>query len=509
MSTARTWTWFAQHEFRLAWRDWLSMLTAGHRGRERTAAVVLLAFVALMHLIALAMVAPYAHIAEGVGKVSLIAITSGALLSFSLMLSQAMESVTRGFYARADLDLILCSPIDTRKVFCVRIGAMAASISLMALLLAAPFINILAFNGGAQWFAAYGVVIAMGATATAVAVALTIALFRTIGPKRTRFVAQIVAAVIGAAFVIGLQIAAIQYYGTLSRFALLESNTVVALAPDLGSMFWWPARAILGDPAALAAVLGVGLLALAGSIAAFAPRFADHAIAASGTSTSAPRQVRWSQRFRRLSPERALRTKEFALLRRDPWLLSQTLMQMLYLLPPALMLWRSFGEGTGPLVLMIPILVMASGQLAGGLAWLAISGEDAPDLVATAPIAPSHTTRAKIEAVMTCVAFVFAPFMLAIALSSSSYALITTAGIATAAASATQVQLWFRAQAKRSQFRRRHTSSRIATFAEAFSSITWAATAALSAAGTWLAVIPAAMAVGVLTGAWLLRPRDP
>jgi ABC-2 type transport system permease protein len=29
---------------------------------------------------------------------------------------------------------------------------------------------------------------------------------------------------------------------------------------------------------------------------------------------------------------------------------------------------------------------MAAGQLAGGLAWLSISGEDAPDLVATAPI---------------------------------------------------------------------------------------------------------------------------
>jgi ABC-2 type transport system permease protein len=203
-----------------------------------------------------------------------------------------------------------------------------------------------------------------------------------------------------------------------------------------------------------------------------------------------------------------LRTKEFALLRRDPWLLSQTLMQMLYLLPPALMLWHSFGEGIGPLVLMIPILVMASGQLAGGLAWLAISGEDAPDLVATAPIAPSDTTRAKIEAVITCIALVFAPFILAIALSSPSCALISTAGIATAAATATQIQLWFRAQAKRSQFRRRHTSSRIATFAEAFSSISWAATAALIAAGTWLAVIPATIAIGVLTGAWLLRPPD-
>ncbi|WP_204307097.1 hypothetical protein, partial [Klebsiella aerogenes] len=68
-----------------------------------------------------------------------------------------------------------------------------------------------------------------------------------------------------------------------------------------------------------------------------------------------------------------------------PWLMSQTLMQMLYLLPPALLLWQSFGEGGNPAPLIVPVLVMAAGQLAGGLAWLAISGEDAPDLVATAP----------------------------------------------------------------------------------------------------------------------------
>jgi ABC-2 type transport system permease protein len=250
----------------------------------------------------------------------------------------------------------------------------------------------------------------------------------------------------------------------------------------------------------------LSFIALGGSVAAFSPRFADHAIAAAGVSNNAPRQARGALHFRWRSPGRALRAKEFALLRRDPWLLSQTLMQMLYLLPPALMLWHSFGAGTGPLVLMIPILVMASGQLAGGLAWLAISGEDAPDLVATAPVAGYQITRAKVEAVMACVAVVFAPFILAIALTSTSYALMSAAGITLAAASATQIQLWFRAQAKRSQFRRRHTSSRVATFAEAFSSISWAATGALAAAGTGFAAATATIGVGVLLGAWMMRP---
>src|SRR5438445_340335 len=119
------------------------------------------------------------------------------------------------FYARADLDLILSSPAAAQRLFTVRIGSMALTVTAMALLLAAPFINVLAFFGGAHWLAAYGVVVGMGAAAAALAVLLAVALFRTIGPKRTRLFAQILAAVIGAAFVIGLQVAAIVSYGTI------------------------------------------------------------------------------------------------------------------------------------------------------------------------------------------------------------------------------------------------------------------------------------------------------
>ena len=124
-----------------------------------------------------------------------------------------------------------------------------------------------------------------------------------------------------------------------------------------------------------------------------------------------------------------MRRKEWTLLLRDPWLASQTLMQLLYLLPPALMLWRAFGSHSDDLVLLVPVLVMAAGQLAGGLAWLAISGEDAPDLVATAPIPASWIVRAKIEAVTGSVALVFAPFVIAMALASPRDALVAAAGI--------------------------------------------------------------------------------
>jgi ABC-2 type transport system permease protein len=59
-------------------------------------------------------------------------------------------------------------------------------------------------------------------------------------------------------------------------------------------------------------------------------------------------------------------------------------------LPPAMLLWVTFHDRNDSFVLLIPVVVMAAGQLAGGLAWLSISGEDAPDLVARADRLPSH-----------------------------------------------------------------------------------------------------------------------
>src|SRR6185503_14749050 len=183
--------------------------------------------------------------------------------------------------------------------------------------------------------------------------------------------------------------------------------------------------------------------------------------------------------FRGGSRQQALRAKEFLLLRRDPWLLSQSLMQLLYLVRPALMLWRSFSEISAAIVLITPVIVMAAGQLAGGLAWLTTSGEDAADLVATAPLPPSRVIRAKIEVVLISIGVIFAPLITALAFASETQAIITALGVIVATVSAGAIQLWFRVQAKRSQFRRQ-TSSRLATFAEAFCSIGWAATAALA-----------------------------
>jgi ABC-2 type transport system permease protein len=505
MIQSGTAVWFAGHESRLAWRDWIGMMTAGKRARRRSVAIGFVVFVVVMHVVANSVVGRSA--AAGFDTHTLIAITATVLLSWLLMVSQAMESTTRAFYARADLDLILSSPVAAHKLFAIRISTVALAVAAMALPLAAPFIDLLVLRGGWRWLGAYGVIVAMAASATALAVGLTVALFSAIGPKRTRLVAQIVAAVIGAAFVIGLQVAAIVSYGTLSQASVLQSDALLALAPDVGSVLWLPARAVLGDAAALVGVLTVSFVLLGVAVAIISPRFGQYVLAAASAESSPTSRARRPTDFRATSPRGALRRKEWTLLRRDPWLVSQTLMQMLYLVPPAVMLWRSFAGGGGALNLLVPVLVMAAGQLAGGLAWLTISGEDAPDLVATAPVPARFILRAKVEAVLGIIAAVFAPLIAALAVASPWHALMSGGGIVAAAASATAIQLWFRTQAKRSLFRRRQVSSRVATFAEAFSSIAWAATAAVAAISASFAIAPALIALVVLGGARYLSPR--
>ncbi|WP_193335017.1 permease [Devosia beringensis] len=501
--------WFARHELTLAWRETLAILTGGRRSRGIGLAVFLAIVVALLHLLAFGLVAPWIKAGVFADKATLVMLTGSGLLFWTVMLSQALESITRVYYARSDLDLILSSPASSRRLFAIRTASVALATAALSAVLVSPLINILAVLDGPHWLSAYGLVLALGALATALALALTIGLFNFVGPKRTRLIAQIVAAIIGAGFVIGIQAAAILHFGNMSRFALFQSAEIVAAAPSLDSPVWLPARALLGDASALALLMTIGFGALLGMILLTASSYGHHAISASGLSHVRSQRRAPTRSFRPASQRQVLRSKEWRLLQRDPWLMSQTLMQLLYLVPPALLLWMNFGNNAGAYIVVVPVLVMASGQLAGGLAWLAISGEDAHDLVATAPLTARTVLVAKVEAVLAVIAVVLAPLLLLLAIASPSMAMVTAFCAALSAGSATAIQLWFRVVAKRSMFRRRQVASRAATLSEAFSSIMWAGTGALLAVGSWLALAPAFIAVLVLGFALLIRPKAP
>lgn len=508
MTGTQTLTWFAGHELRLAWRDWAGMMAGGRTTRERAVAAVVVLFVLALHLLAYAILRPLLKNGVVLDTKTLIVLSASLLTTFSMMLSQGIEHVTRAFYARADLDLILSSPAPARHLFAVRIISICITSALMTALIISPFINMAVFIDGTRWLSAYAVIVAMAALSTGLSLALAMFLFRTLGPKRTRTIAQIIAAVVGAALLIAIQAVAVITYGNLSRMSVLTSPVLVAAAPAIDSLAWIPAKAVLGDLKSALALLAAALAVMTLAIVRNCERFSGQVVTAAGVGEETRQNAPRTRPLRAMTSVEALRAKEWQLLARDPWLVSQTLMQVLYLIPPALLMWRDMGTEGSVHVVLAPVLVMAFGQLAGGLAWLAISGEDAHDLVASAPVSMRTITRAKIEAVLAVIAAGSAPFVVAMAFLSHRGAFATAGGIAAASAGAIVIQLWFKATAKRSQFRRRQVASRAATFSEAFSSIFWAGASGFAAAGSWFGLIFVVLALLVLPVTWWIRPRD-
>ncbi|WP_162917022.1 permease [Dongia deserti] len=507
MSTPASWLWLARHEARLAIRDLRHLMTAGGRWRIRNVAISFALLAVGLHLLAFGIVAPHAEMTLEAGTRGFTSITGTLLLTFFLLLSQSLEHVTRLFYGRGDLDLFRSSPAPLRRLFAIRVLAIAVSSILMSLVVALPAVNMLALLGGLRWFAALGVAVATALAAAGIALVLAALLFDTLGPRRTRFAAQVASAIIGSAFIIGVQAVAILSIGTLSPRDFFDSDLVLSYMPPPDNALWIPARAVLGSVPDLALTIVSAASVLIVPMVILSGRLGGYAIATASVSHGGSRPVWGARLFRTASPRQLLQRKEWMLLVRDPWLASQSLMQLLYLIPAGLLLWRFYGDSRGALLVLAPVLTMAAGQLGGGLAWLAVSGEDAPDLIATAPISPTYNLTAKVEAVLIAVFAVFAPFLIGVFMHSWLMALVIAGAIFLAAASSTLIQIWFRSQAKRRYFRRRQTSSRIATFAEAFSSVAWASAAALAMNESWYAVAPTIIAMLVLTATWSIRPR--
>jgi len=501
--------WFAKHELNLSWRDFVRMMTAGRTRSARPVILFMILAALVLHTIAYFFLRPAILGGIEINPQTLVMISGSLVLTFSLMMSQAMELVTRVFYSRSDLDLILSSPVSEKKLFTVRIGAIAVTTSMLSILLFSSAINVLAVFNSMYWLAAYPVLLAAGTVATSISLWITVLLFKSIGARKTRLISQIIAAIVGAGFVIGIQLAAIASFGTVSRFEFLQSELVLGFAPALESLWWIPARAIMAEGYALLITLISAGALLCFTISQLAAGFGEHVVKAAGVSHAQKSKQSSNVSFKPRSVSSTLRHKEWKLLLRDPWLISQTLMQILYLLPPAFMLWQSFGDGNALGIVALPVLVMATGQLSGGLAWLAISGEDAQQLVQTAPLHKSKILRAKIEAVLGAIAVIVSPILLLLAFLDLRLFAIAAGGIFCATISATMIQIWFRSQAKRSNFRRRQTSSKVATISEAFSSIMWAAATGIVAGGLYpFAAVPVVIVIGVLWIARSFRPQQ-
>ena len=320
-----------------------------------------------------------------------------ALFVLLMLVAAAFGLAVHALFERRDLDLVGAAPVPARTVWAVRALAIAGSVAAFPAYFWLPVVHAAAWHGEARLLVGYPALAAMALLATAFAILATLALARRVGPRRARTLAQVVGAIFGASVFLAFQ---------LHAFLPMTWREAIATAFSTGpgrawigesSPLWGLSRAVLGDAAPLAVlvVLAGGLFVLAVGAAARAQAAGVLETVSEGRERSDARGADGRSAFGRNLAITVL-AKEWRLIARDPRAILHTLLPLLYL-APLLLAGTRRGESES---LLAPSVVVLAGFLAGGLAWLAASGEEAPDLLATSPVAPSE--RLLLKALSAC-----------------------------------------------------------------------------------------------------------
>jgi ABC-2 type transport system permease protein len=486
---------FVLHDLRLSARSLASMF--GSVSLRRLGALIALLFVAF-HVAAYPVAGWLIGIEDGPDGLARIPaiLVSGAALIIPWIVGQSMADFTRTLFGRSDLELILASPVDAHSLLAARALSIAVGAVATVGLLLAPLADVAALRGHPHWLALYPALLAAGLMGTGLGVVVAMGLFLAAGPRRARLFGQIAATAVGASAVLGAQVVAMLPEG-------MRASIVAAFAPPANgsgvgqSLFWTPVRAAAGDPQAVLIWIAFGAVVFVLACVLFGERFARAAIASAGSPAHAGVAARGTSRFG-ASASTVLRIKERRVIWRDPWLMSQLLLQAAYTTPLAVILWRSGGPTGTVGVAFTPALVVIAAQLAGALSWIALSAEDAPDFLTTAPVSRAVVERAKIAAIGQPIALILSLPLAALAFASpwaGFCALLFGAG---AIASSALVNLWRQAPSRRGLVLRRHAQSKLVGMMEHLVSILWAVATAAAVIGSWATLVPLAAIAAVL-----------
>ncbi len=485
--------WLLAHEMRLGWRNLLA-----RRGENRRSGWIALISVGLVTLVAGVPIGLWLrHVEPSVNPVGVLFTDAILAVIFSLMLSQTVAAAADVLYDRGDLDLLFSSPIDPRKVLAVRFAAIALNLFLVFSAFLGPFLVPIALIGHPPWLSAFLVLGIVAIAATACGLMMAMGMFAVIGPRRTRTIAQVASALIGAGFFLVTQAFNLlsDHGGTVWTELMRVGTDPRFSVPPAAAL---PLRALLGDPVAVLILLAVAVSMFAGVNLWLGGRFAADSAAAGGAEASAVKASTRRVAFTGGAFAATVR-KELRLMSRDAALMSQVMLRVLYLLPLAFLLVRNAGSH---MLVALPggaaALTFVAGQVAASLAWITVSAEDAPDLIACAPTPIATARQAKLTAAFIPVAILLAPILVVLTALEPGVGLAATAGCAAATLANGLINIWYQRPAKRSEFRRRRGSSWFSTLAELVVGASLAGATGLAAAGQPWAVIPALVAAILL-----------
>jgi ABC-2 type transport system permease protein len=473
--------WLVRHELRLALRD----------GRVSPAArAVLIGLVLLMPTLIGVLMAWSLRSAPDVPRAAFGYVSAAAIALVMLLLSGAGVYVLRRFHDRSDLDLLMSAPVPPRRVFAAKAFAVHTSVSLPMLVFLAPFLIASAVFGHPGWLGGIIVIVVAAVIASSLAFIAASFLFRLVGPRRGRTIIQVASGAFAAFVAVS---------GQASNFApkLFFAVTDTFAAPP-PSPLDWPARAVFGEPGPLLALI---VLAFAFSLLAARVAVGD----LGQPQQFAPESVRARRPHRFGSGVyRVLIVKELRLLVRDPELVGVVALQLAYMIPAFGLI---FAGGLLSPARLAAATVLLAGLLTSSLAWLTICGEDAPELVAAAPVSADVLLRTKLAAACLPALALALPAALFIATMDMRAALITVLLSPSAAFGAGIQQHWAGQPQPRRAFRFRQKGSMLLAISEYAMAACWASAASMVVTRSPYAALSAGGAFAILLLSWLFRSR--
>lgn len=440
-------TWLALHEIRLAWR------TRPRKGATRWIGyMMLLAWLAFGCFLAWVLrdepILPLPGIMTG--------ILAGSIVGFSFMTTQAIIGSQRTLYENGDLDLLFSAPIEGRTVLLAKLFGIAGTIVLTYAVLLLTLVVPIALFGHPQLLGLVALLAALALAAAAIGLGITLGLAKLAGPRAARTVGQISAALLGGAIFLVSQLAGHGDRRESSVSVLFERFSDEGVGSS--GLSGLPGHAAFGDPVAIIVLLGIGVLlfVLAGIMLQrlFLSGYQD-----GGARLSRARPTgRATDRLFHASLFRSVFAKEWRLLARDPALVFQILLRLIYLAP---IVFVAFGRGSH--ASMTPGLAFASvlltGQMVGSFAWLTVAAEDAPDLIAVSPVSKAAIDRVKLMTAFAMAAPIGVILPIVIAFQTLLGALVTLACTAVTGGAAGYIELKLGKPAQRSSFARRRSGS--------------------------------------------------
>lgn len=488
----QTTPWLIAHEMRLAWRA----LRWG-RGSKWRLPVLGGIFVLATLGLGLPLAVSLRRVAVPINSLAVASGLGIVLYLVTLGISLAIRAATDAFYDRGDLDLLFSSPLEGRVVLFVRSGVISINIFLGSALFVTPFLLPVAVLGHPFWLGAYGVMAATAMAATSIGLVVTVLLFRVLGPRHTRAVAQLLAILFGTGVFLASQ-APVLFGKERVRLWLAQIGATSASKSWWEDLPSWPLRALMGEPGPLGAILILSGFVFLTTTYGVGERFVGDTARAGGVSHSSPANARTRVKFSGGLFAVTLQ-KELRLLGRDITLLTQVFARLFYLLPLAFILVRN---AYSHLSLLIPtgvaLVTLLAGQTADALVWITVAAEDAPELIASSPAAPRVITRAKLTAALAPLGLLLFGPLLILTVFAPVAGLAASLGCAANSVANGIIGLKLQKPAPRSTFRRRSGESITAGVVAFVMSLLIAGGAGLAAATSVFAAIPLLIAGAVL-----------